>query len=861
MSQPVLTSPIIVSCSALDNVSNDSELLTISSIAPSSIYPTYAKLIIDNISDSNSLSQLVINLKTDDYFYSSTKYLINLNIPVESNKQYSVKAKIFYSDGTSTPYSLMKSFTSAPTPPEILSVYGDAKNSIFLSIKPQSEVISYSVILGYVDNSNNQQLDVIDSINTTDDTKKFIQINNLLQDVTYSISLIAVNNNGSSQISNTVSSTTKPVPDPVTNFTSSFNPIGDIFLNWTPPSNSIHVPVTKYKIITNWGEIFIDGNLSTYTFFNNAAVGLLYNFSISAIHSDLNDTNKDLITEYESSKESTSVYLPEASEVQNLVSSVNPSTLLITLNWNPPANNNIITTTSYDIKFNGEFYQNITTTTLSYSLTVPGGVYSFDITPLHFNDKSTQHKSINVQIPTSGSPVNLTSSYDKSCNIVLNWSAPVNNSAITATSYNIYDASNTLIVSTYALTYTFLNQVCGKVYSYTVKSVYNSFEGGSASTSLSLPIPSPANAIGSSFDTSGSISLTWNYQNETPVNIDNFQIFDVYNNVLSPSIPANPSTLSYFFVMGNAYPLGASYSFYIISYNKGVPSLNSNTTLVSLPIPSVPLNLIAINNATTPPNASLSWSAPANNNVISSDSYNIYQDGMLLSNVVTPAFNTNALIAGQTYSFVVKPLHGNVEFNSPASVSLTAYQPSSQPTNLYAQPKNNTIILTWDNALNTGGLTPSQFLLSYIDDTGNLSQTTIIYNANGAYSRTISGLTNKKSYTFQLYLITGSGSNQLSGQTATIAATPSGSPIVNSISFVNKTLSASIDGNGSNLLGNFIIISYDSNNIPSVQQYVTPSVNATTGLYSINQLLLPATVKASIICANGAGITGSNSWS
>jgi len=74
-------------------------------------------------------------------------------------------------------------------------------------------------------------------------------------------------------------------------------------------------------------------------------------------------------------------------------------------------------------------------------------------------------------------------------------------------------------------------------------------------------------------------------------------------------------------------------------------------------------------------------------------------------------------------------------------------------------------------------------------------------------------------------------------------------------------LSATIDGNGSNLLGNYIIISYDSNNIPSVNQYVSPSVNTTTGLYSISQLLLPATVKASIICANGAGITASNSWS
>jgi hypothetical protein len=241
----------------------------------------------------------------------------------------------------------------------------------------------------------------------------------------------------------------------------------------------------------------------------------------------------------------------------------------------------------------------------------------------------------------------------------------------------------------------------------------------------------------------------------------------------------------------------------------------------------------------------------------------VYQDNVLLSNVVTPSFNTNALVAGQTYSFTVKPLHGTVEFDSPTSVSIMAYQPSSQPTNITTQPKNNTIILSWDNVLNIGGLPPSQFQLSYIDDSGYESKTNIMYNSNGGYSQTISGLTNKKAYTFQLFFMTGSGgkgSPQLNGQPATIIATPSGSPIVNSISFANKTLTASIDGNGSNLLGNFIIISYDTSNVPSVQQYITPSLNATTGLYSISQLLLPATVKASIICANASGITSANSW-
>ena len=136
-----------------------------------------------------------------------------------------------------------------------------------------------------------------------------------------------------------------------------------------------------------------------------------------------------------------------------------------------------------------------------------------------------------------------------------------------------------------------------------------------------------------------------------------------------------------------------------------------------------------------------------------------------------------------------------------------------------------------------------------------------MYNLNGSYSQTISGLTNKISYTFQLFLITGSGATQLNGQIASISAIPSGSPIITNLTFNNKTLNATIDDNGSQLLGNYIIVSFDSNNLPSVHQYVMPSVNTSTGLYSISQLLLPATVKASIICANAPGITPTNTWS
>ena len=864
------TIPMIVSCNWLDNENEDLELISISCANSASVFPTYIKLIIDNVSTAtNSLSQKVINLKKNDYTFNGGSYLINVPIPIIANKSYTIKAKVFYSDGTNTSYSNLKAFTSGPTTPVIISGFGDALNSIFLSIQPQLEVSNYSAILAYKDYSNEQQLDVIDNIVTTDNTKQFLKLTNLLQNIDYTINLIASNANGQSQISNNIVSSTKPQPDPISNLTSILEPDSDIILNWTAPLNSIHLPVTKYRLfwssflgvnMQNYEEVFIDGLLETFTLSANTP-NLRYEFHISAIHSDVNDKNKDLIIDYQSSEVSSILFVPEPSEVQNLTASIDPSTLAITLNWFAPANNNIISTYSYDVKYNGQFYQNIVGTSITYNQTVPGGSYPFEIIPVHRTHQSSQTKSINVQVPSTGAPFNLTSSYDASCNIILVWNAPVNNSAIVASSYNIYDASDALIVSTTDLTYTFQNQIAGQSYTYTVKSLYGSSIGSSSSTTIVIPVPAAAVSVSSSFDTTGSISLTWNYPSSTMINIDNFAIYDVFNNILSPSIPASPLTANYFFILGNSYPLGATYSFYVLSYNKGVPSIASMQTSVSLPIPSAPLNFIAVNNPSIPPNASLSWLPGTNNNVIKSDSYNIYQDGVFITNVITNSFNTSPLVAGQTYSFVVKPLHGLVEFNSPSTVSLTAFQQSSQATNFIAQPKNNTVILSWNNPVITGGLTPYQYNLSYIDDNGVLIQSNISYLSSGVYSQSITGLTNKVSHIFTLYLITGgtNGVSPLNGQSVSLTASASGSPIIQSISFSNKILSASIDGNGSNLRSNFIIVSFDVDNVPTVSQYSIPIVNG-SGIYNINQILPSNAVKASLVVANAVGISSANSF-
>ena len=160
MSQ-LYASPVITRSSALDNPSEDDhELLTLTSLASSSVLPSYVKIISDNIT-TNQLSQKIFPLKNDDYTLSGSTYSINVLFDVRANQQYTLKAKVVYSDGNFSSYSSMYTFTSAPTVPLILCAFGTSQTSIFLRINPQSEVQSYTAVLTYMDYNSDKQLDVV----------------------------------------------------------------------------------------------------------------------------------------------------------------------------------------------------------------------------------------------------------------------------------------------------------------------------------------------------------------------------------------------------------------------------------------------------------------------------------------------------------------------------------------------------------------------------------------------------------------------------------------------------------------------------------------------------------------------------
>jgi hypothetical protein len=387
-----------------------------------------------------------------------------------------------------------------------------------------------------------------------------------------------------------------------------------------------------------------------------------------------------------------------------------------------------------------------------------------------------------------------------------------------------------------------------------VKSVHGSVESNVSSSvsAITIPIPTQPISITSSFDSSASITVSWTAPTNSLINIDSYQVFDIINNqVLSPVVSVLGLN-NYSFVVNRpavTYSIGSTYSFYVQSLNKTTSSIPSITTAVNLPIPTAPLTLTSIVNTTTPPTVSLAWIAPANNSIISTDSYNVYQNGTLIHNVVSPTLNTDSLVPGSSYTFVVKPLHGTIEYNSPATITVVPYQAATSPINFTATPKNQSIILSWSDPLNTGGAPPLNYKLSY----GTLVLT-IPISATG-YSQTISGLTNKSTYTFSLYLNTSmDGVIILPGSSVSVTSVPTGLPIVNAISLSNNNLTATIDNNGSNLIATYSVISYDTNNVPTSNSYSTPA--ALAGIVSISQ---PVTgVKETLIVANQAGIVLTN---
>ena len=93
----------------------------------------------------------------------------------------------------------------------------------------------------------------------------------------------------------------------------------------------------------------------------------------------------------------------------------------------------------------------------------------------------------------------------------------------------------------------------------------------------------------------------------------------------------------------------------------------------------------------------------------------------------------------------------------------------------------------------------------------------------------------------------------INGASATLlSAVPSGRPIFNSIVLTAGAVNAYIDNNGSALVDNYILIVYDTVNVPTVS--ILSMVPDNNGIVHIETPIGMA-VKATLIVSNAAGLT------
>ena len=994
----LINKPIIESCNWVDiSSTEDLELINISSEYISS-FPVYVKLIIDNVTtSSNSISQKIVNLKSNDYNLINNKYEIQVSLPVNTNEKYTLLVQVFYSNGVNTPFSDLSEFITGPSTPVIVSATADDRDTILVTILSQSEVSSYIAILGYKDYANSNKLQIVENLTATvssvNSTQSIIDLTpaNLEMNIDYTINLVAVNSSGQSQVSNSKVASTTPVPDDVTNLTASFDLYGKITIAWTPGANSIYLPITKYKYTTvSQGEGYFlaadtvpaTGNKKAYTFPLPFQLDQTETFTLTPYFT------KNNVTFFPSANAtSVDLQIPQHGFPTSLVATIDPSNLQIALTWDTYTSTRYtLKETHYAVFYNGQTVQSNSYLHCFYFFpnTVLGGTYTFEVAAqlidydLDYFFTSSNRTSITVNIPSSpDAPTNATASYTNASDILLNWQPPANNNLIQATSYNIYDmdnnSTNTAIATTTNLTYTFTDKNPGGEYNYSVAAVHvdnkpeHTVEGPASAVSVLIPIPAaPANIQGtlnsnatifltweypqtdveidffkvynwaldtfsdpisvsnstpgtpysyfvnnltfnltnefqvysyknnvvsapsnnvsifvpfpssvtttsSSYSNDGRITLNWDYPVSTIIEIDTFQIRDSSDQVLATVATDNGTIASFILLLSDTYNFGSTYSFYIYSFfqgeNSGLPAVID----VTLPSPSAPTNLTVTNNATTPPYVTLQWGAPANSGAVSADQYNIYQDGVALGTVVSPYYNTGVLTAGQSYTFVIKPVHQNTEFDSPATISYVPYQPSSIPTTITSTGKKSSIIFNWQNPVNTGGREPQYFGISVFNTTTQTYVNGSQYNANyytggvpyqneyhvpytssGTYSETFSNLAEKTLYRITISL-TCTG---IIGNSTYIDVSTSDVPLINSISIVNGNLNALIDTNGSALLDQFAIITYNaSTNYPTKNTYSTPVADG-NGIVQLQQLLQPInSTQAILIIANAVAIT------
>jgi large repetitive protein len=580
-----------------------------------------------------------------------------------------------------------------------------------------------------------------------------VVITGLSNGTSYSIKLKAMNLDGTSSASSTVSSTPSKVPEPPTNLSYT---TGDaqVSIAFTAPNNNGAV-ITNYQYSTNGGssfQAFSPAQTSSPVTISGLTNGTSYSVKLKAVNVDGASSASSAVTAITIPATPTSLVATHGDQQVSVAFTAGST------------GGSAITNYQYSTD-GGSTYQAFSTPQTSSPVVITGltngTTYSIKLKAVNAIGTSNASSSVSStpsKIPNV--PTNLSYTTGDT-QLSISFTAPNNNgAAITNYQYSTNGGSSFQAFSPAQTSspVTISGLTNGTSYSIQLKAVNldGASSASSAITAITIPVY-PTNLVATHGDQQVSVAFTpgndggstiTNYQYSTDGG-SSFQAF-------SPAQASSPVTIT-------GLTNGTSYSIKLKTVN-AIGTSNASSTVSSIPsrIPDAPTNLSYTTGDTQ---LTIAFTAP-NNNGATITNYQYSTDGGSSFQAFSPAQTSSpvhitGLTNGTSYSVQLKAV--NLDGPSAASSSLTAITIPVYPSNLVATHGDQQVSIAF-TAGNTGGSAVTNYMYS----TNGGSSYQAFSPAQTTSPVVITGLTNGTSYNMKLKTVNAVGTSNASSSVSSI---------------------------------------------------------------------------------------------
>ncbi|MHA1978507.1 MAG: fibronectin type III domain-containing protein [Candidatus Hodarchaeales archaeon] len=603
--------------------------------------------------------------------------------------------------------------------------------------------------------------------------------NTVTNGFTYFYNVTAENTAGESPSSNEASTTPSTIPSAPQSLTAV---PGDsqVSLNWLLPSNDGGFAITHYRVYratTSGGSYTNLANSTGLSYIDNTVTnGITYFYNVTAV---------TVTGESPSSNEASTTPSTIPSAPQSLTAT--PGDSQVSLSWLVPSSDGGSAITQYSIyraTTSGGSYTNMANSTgLSYiDNTVTNGItYYYNVTAVNVAGESPSSNEASVTpIGPPTAPQILEASYISN-NVILNWSAPINDGGIAITKYRIYRditiglpaGSNIANVTSAELSYVD-NTVSVSIRYYYVVTAVNTEGESPDSNEVAITtgnVPSVPRNLNSTSN-NNQIRLNWTVPTTQGGSaITHYRVYRTTTSGGPYTNIANTTELSY---IDNAVTNGVTYYYVITAVNnEGESAYPTEVSATPATIPNVPENLLPISGDAQ---VSLSWTVPSNDGGSAITHYRVYRaitSGGPYTNIANTtelSYIDNAVTNGIEYYYVLTAVNTKGESGNSTEESATPATVPNFPQSLVATSGDTQVSLTWATPVDDGGSAITHYqvhrVINAVDPYTNIANTTEL-----SYIDTT--VTNGVTYH---YVITAVNSAGESGYSNEVGATPATIP-------------------------------------------------------------------------------------